>query len=123
MTATRLPIYEKPQIGESWINGGFLVFEPEIFRYLEDDNTSLEAHALERLAAERHALVKPKEVVLVILDSNHGKQHVLNEPSAYHDLVTSGSYIVATDGSMKDLHDVPRGKRGWICDNPHCCCR
>ncbi|RJP24575.1 MAG: glucose-1-phosphate cytidylyltransferase [Candidatus Abyssobacteria bacterium SURF_5] len=43
---------EKPQIGEGWINGGFLVFEPEIFRYFEGDNTSLEADLLERLAAD-----------------------------------------------------------------------
>ena len=26
---------EKPQAGEGWINGGFFVFEPEIFNYLE----------------------------------------------------------------------------------------
>ena len=43
---------EKPQIGEGWINGGFLVFEPEIFRYLDNDQSSLEADALERLAAD-----------------------------------------------------------------------
>jgi len=44
---------EKPQIGEGWINGGFLVFEPGIFDYLEEgDNASLEADALERLAAD-----------------------------------------------------------------------
>jgi glucose-1-phosphate cytidylyltransferase len=43
---------EKPQIGEGWINGGFLVFEPGIFRYLENDGTSLEADAMERLAAD-----------------------------------------------------------------------
>jgi len=41
---------EKPQIGEGWINGGFLVFEPEIFGYLSGDKSSLEADALERLA-------------------------------------------------------------------------
>lgn len=44
---------EKPQIGEGWINGGFLVFEPALFDYLEGDATSLEADALERLAADR----------------------------------------------------------------------
>jgi glucose-1-phosphate cytidylyltransferase len=44
---------EKPQIGEGWINGGFLIFEPEIFNYLEGDHSSLEADALERLAADR----------------------------------------------------------------------
>jgi glucose-1-phosphate cytidylyltransferase len=43
---------EKPQMGEGWINGGFFVFEPEIFNYLEGDATSLEADALERLALE-----------------------------------------------------------------------
>jgi len=43
---------EKPQIGEGWINGGFLVFENAVFDYLDDDETSLEADALERLAAD-----------------------------------------------------------------------
>jgi glucose-1-phosphate cytidylyltransferase len=43
---------EKPQIGEGWINGGFLVFEPAIFDYLEGDLSSLESDALERLAAD-----------------------------------------------------------------------
>ncbi|MGH7718043.1 MAG: glucose-1-phosphate cytidylyltransferase [Gemmatimonadaceae bacterium] len=44
---------EKPQIGEGWINGGFLVFEPTVFDYLTGDRTSLESDALERLAADR----------------------------------------------------------------------
>lgn len=44
---------EKPQAGEGWINGGFLVFEPAIFDYLKGDQSSLEADALERLAADR----------------------------------------------------------------------
>jgi glucose-1-phosphate cytidylyltransferase len=43
---------EKPQIGEGWINGGFFVFEPQIFEYLAGDDTNLEMHALERLASE-----------------------------------------------------------------------
>jgi glucose-1-phosphate cytidylyltransferase len=43
---------EKPQIGEGWINGGFMVFEPAVFSYLEDDHSSLEADAMERLAAD-----------------------------------------------------------------------
>jgi glucose-1-phosphate cytidylyltransferase len=41
---------EKPQIEEGWINGGFLVFEPAVFDYLEGDHSSLEADAMERLA-------------------------------------------------------------------------
>lgn len=43
---------EKPQAGEGWINGGFLVFEPGVFDYLHADQQSLEATALEKLAAD-----------------------------------------------------------------------
>lgn len=43
---------EKPMSREGWINGGFLVFEPEVFDYLSPDQCSLEGHALERIAAD-----------------------------------------------------------------------
>ena len=43
---------EKPQIGEGWINGGYFVFEPQIFDYLSGDGSILEVDALERIAAE-----------------------------------------------------------------------
>ena len=42
---------EKPQVGEGWINGGFLVCEPGIFQYLKGDDSSLEFNVLENLAA------------------------------------------------------------------------
>jgi glucose-1-phosphate cytidylyltransferase len=41
---------EKPQTVEGWINGGFFVFEPAIFDYLEGDQTVLEREVLEQLA-------------------------------------------------------------------------
>lgn len=63
--------------------------------------------------------IKPGEKVLVILDSNHTKQHVSGELEAYYDIVTKGSYIIASDGSMKDFSDVPRGKVEWVYDNPY----
>jgi glucose-1-phosphate cytidylyltransferase len=44
---------EKPQIGEGWINGGFLVLDPAIFDLLPGDQTSLEVDALEPLAGKR----------------------------------------------------------------------
>jgi glucose-1-phosphate cytidylyltransferase len=44
---------EKPQIGEGWINGGFFVFEPQVFDYIDGDASILEADTLARLAAER----------------------------------------------------------------------
>jgi glucose-1-phosphate cytidylyltransferase len=43
---------EKPNASEGWINGGFLVFEPAIFDYLQDDGCSLEGNALEQLAED-----------------------------------------------------------------------
>jgi glucose-1-phosphate cytidylyltransferase len=44
---------EKPQIGEGWINGGFMVLEPAIFDYIANDDSNLEADALEYLAPNR----------------------------------------------------------------------
>ena len=41
---------EKSQLGEGWINGGFMVLEPGVFTYLKDDSSSLESDALEQLA-------------------------------------------------------------------------
>ncbi len=43
---------EKPQTGEGWINGGYLVFEPGIFDYLQGDSCSLEIDALQQLAGD-----------------------------------------------------------------------
>jgi glucose-1-phosphate cytidylyltransferase len=42
---------EKPQTGEGWINGGFMVCEPEVLQFLDDDHSSMELDALERLAS------------------------------------------------------------------------
>lgn len=70
------------------------------------------------IVAQVRALLQPGETTLVILDSNHSYDHVLAELHAYADMVTIGSYIVATDGIMGDLADVPRGQAGWGKDNP-----
>ena len=43
---------EKHSGESSWINGGFFVFEPEIFDYIYDDSTVLEKSPLETLAKE-----------------------------------------------------------------------
>lgn len=71
-----------------------------------------------RTVAAAQSLLQPGEKVLVILDSNHSYAHVLAELRAYADMVPVGSYLVATDGIMKDLSDVPRGQPEWTEDNP-----
>jgi cephalosporin hydroxylase len=58
------------------------------------------------------------ETVLVILDSHHSKDHVASELRAYAPLVTPGSCIIAADGIMRDLTDVPGGDPAWSYDNP-----
>ena len=125
-------------------HGGSLVFYASLFKAMgkgrvigvdieirPHNRKSIEAHELfpliilvegnsiaNDIVKKVKSLVKPNEVAMVILDSCHTKQHVLAELESYHDLVTPDSYIVATDGSMKDLHDVPRGDPEWTWDNP-----
>ncbi|VEP12675.1 Glucose-1-phosphate cytidylyltransferase [Hyella patelloides LEGE 07179] len=43
---------EKPQTREGWINGAFFVLEPEVYDYIEDDDTQWEKAPLERLAQD-----------------------------------------------------------------------
>jgi cephalosporin hydroxylase len=64
------------------------------------------------------ALIGPDEIVLVLLDSNHTKAHVLAELEAFGPLVTPGSFIVATDGIMKQVAGAPRTAPDWTWNNP-----
>jgi len=47
---------EKPQIGEGWINGGFMVLEPGVIDYITGDDTVFERGPLERLATDRQLM-------------------------------------------------------------------
>lgn len=63
---------------------------------------------------------KGKQTVMVLLDSNHSHEHVLNELKAYADLTSVGSYCVVFDTVVEDL---PKGKystdRPWdVGSNP-----
>jgi cephalosporin hydroxylase len=74
--------------------------------------------AAPEVVSQVRALIRPDDTVLIFLDSDHSRRHVLAELEAYHNLVSVGSYIVATDGIMREVHDVPRGKPAWLTDNP-----
>jgi glucose-1-phosphate cytidylyltransferase len=68
---------EKPQIGEGWINGAFFVLEPEIFNYIEDDQTQWEKEPLERLAAEGQLMAYRHDGFWQCMDTLREK-HILN---------------------------------------------
>lgn len=70
------------------------------------------------VVAQVRAQINGAGTVLVILDSDHSHDHVLAELEAYGPMVTAGSWIVATDGVMRQVADVPRGTPGWVTDNP-----
>lgn len=52
-------------------------------------------------------MILPTDKVLVILDSDHSKKHVLAEMKAYHELVSQGSYLIVEDSNMNN-HPVGR---------------
>lgn len=62
--------------------------------------------------------IGPTETVLVLLDSNHLRDHVLAELEAYSPLVSPGSYIVACDGIMQQIVGAPRTAEDWSWNNP-----
>lgn len=81
--------------------------------------TLVEGSSIDRTVIDKvKALIRPGESVLVILDSNHSKAHVLAELQAYGPMVTPGSYIVATDGIMSKVVGAPRTQPDWSWNNP-----
>ncbi|HRX80438.1 MAG: cephalosporin hydroxylase family protein [Planctomycetaceae bacterium] len=125
-------------------HGGSLVFSASLCRLLGRGRVigvDIEIRPHNRAAIEKHDLaplikliegdstaedtveqvrksIAEGDTVMVLLDSCHTKQHVLRELEAYHSLISPGSYIVATDGIMRDLSDVPRGQSDWDVNHP-----
>ena len=48
----RVRFIEKPQIGEGWVSGGFMVLEPQVLNHITGDRTSLEQDVLEELSEQ-----------------------------------------------------------------------
>lgn len=125
-------------------HGGSLIFYASLFKAMSQgrvigididirahNRTAIEAHAMaERIemiegssiaagtVAQVRARVAPGERALVVLDSNHTRQHVLQELRAYAEFVSVGSYIVACDGIMQDVVGGLRTSPEWAIDNP-----
>jgi cephalosporin hydroxylase len=81
--------------------------------------TLIEGSSTDRAVVDQVAgRITREDKVLVLLDSDHSRDHVLDELRLYAPLVSVGSYLIATDGIMSDLADVPGGKPSWQWDNP-----
>ena len=60
-----------------------------------------------------------KKTVLVLLDSNHTHEHVLNELKLYAPMVTIGSYCVVFDTVVEELPSEIYNDRSWdVGNNP-----
>jgi cephalosporin hydroxylase len=75
-------------------------------RYLVGSTTSAE------VVASVARVVESKRTVMVVLDSDHHKDHVLNELRIYSRFVTKGSYLIVEDTVighpvMRDFGDGP----------------
>lgn len=71
-----------------------------------------------KIVAEVYERAKGAELILVVLDSKHTREHVLGELDAYHGLIKPGGYIVAMDTATVFVCDIPRGKVDWAIDHP-----
>ena len=70
--------HEKHSGESSWINGGFFVFEPGIFDYLQDDLTILEKTPLETLAKEKKLTAFKHNGFWYPMDTIRDKKHLEN---------------------------------------------
>lgn len=62
--------------------------------------------------------IEPGQRVMVMLDSNHSRDHVMRELELYSPFVTPGSYLVVFDEVMTIVADAPGGSPEWTQDNP-----
>lgn len=65
---------EKPQIGEGWINGGFMVLEPKVLDYIDGDATIFEREPLERLCRDGQLMAYRHEGFWQPMDTLREKQ-------------------------------------------------
>jgi len=65
---------EKPQSGEGYINGGFFVFNKEVFNFIKDDNEMLEHDPLEKLVELNELMAYQHEGYWQCMDTIRDKE-------------------------------------------------
>jgi cephalosporin hydroxylase len=126
-------------------HGGSLIYTASLFELMGNDGQvigiDVEIRPHNRTAIEQHSMYKrikmiegssiaqstidaleklleSNKTVTVMLDSNHSRDHVLEELRLYSKYVTKGSYLIVQDGAQEWVCDIPRGKPEWKEDNP-----
>lgn len=67
---------EKPHGDGAWVNGGFFVLQPDVFDYIEGDDTTFEKEPLERLAGENQLMACKHDGFWHPMDTMRDKQHL-----------------------------------------------
>lgn len=89
--------------------------EHELYKYITlIEGNSISQETLKKIESQ---MIK-NEKSIIILDSNHTKQHVLNELNMYSNLMNKGSIFIVADGIMKKIVGAPRTEKSWEWDNP-----
>ena len=87
-------------------------FSDRIFLY---EGSSIDPEIVDKVRAH----VKDNDTVMVLLDSNHSHEHVLEELCLYAPLVTKGQYLIVSDIIVEDIPEQTHRPRPWgLGNNP-----
>jgi glucose-1-phosphate cytidylyltransferase len=67
---------EKSKLDESWINGGFFVLEPEIFKFIKNNNTYFEREPLENLTKKKQLAALKHNGFWQCMDTKRDKDNI-----------------------------------------------
>jgi cephalosporin hydroxylase len=111
-------------LGKGLVIGVDVEIRPPNRRAIEEHPLSSRIVLVEGDSTDESVLARVRQrvddarCVLVLLDSDHSRDHVRRELEAYSSLVTAGSYVVVMDGIMRDVVGAPRSSPDWDWNNP-----